>query len=104
MQQIDSTDSSRAKGQELVVHSEEPNQSDKIFGTIFQLLGSRLLVRNGNLELLVRLLCGIRQPLVLQLGLGLVRRQLLRELVRILRRRRRIGVRIGSDVISISYV
>lgn len=58
MQQIDSIDLSRAKERQelLVVHSEEPNQIDKTFGTISQLSGSRLLDRNGNLVLLVRLL------------------------------------------------
>lgn len=92
--------------QELLVaaHSEEPNQNDKTFGTISRLSGSRLLVRNDNLGLLVRLLCGIRQLLlVLRLGLGLVRRGLVRILRRrlVVRRKRRIGARIGSSVISI---
>lgn len=95
-----------------MVHSAEPNQNDKTFGTISRLSGSRLLVRNGNLGLLVRLLCGIRQLLlVMRLGLGLVRLgRLLLGLVRILRRlvvvrrKRRIGVRIGSSVISISNI
>jgi hypothetical protein len=56
MQRIDSIDSSRVTRPELVVRSEEPNQNDKIFGTISRLSGSRLLVRNGNLVPLVRLL------------------------------------------------